>query len=120
MNVSPVIHIAPRHEFVILDRDAIGEDQLEAVDLTAVSDFMTRHGWVPVNDPRPGRYSYFHPEHLDDSGEPLRQYVVWGETGIHHLDTVARLLASLSIAHDLSPCEVLSELTANAPAPAGV
>jgi len=117
---QPVFYVPPRREFMILDRWMVGEDQLRAVELADVTDFMARHGWVPLPHARPHCSAYSHPELLDDSGKPLRQYIVWGEKDLRHLDTVARLLVSLSICHDTTPELILSELAANAPAPAGV
>lgn len=115
---QPVFYVPPRREFMILDRWMVGEHQLRAVELADVTDFMARHGWVPLPDPRPHWYAFSHPELLDDSGKPLRQYIVWGEKDLRHLESVARLLASLGICHDTSPALILSELTAGVPAPA--
>ncbi len=99
---------------MLLDRWMVGEDELQALRLADFRAFMARNGWVSRSHPKRDWYPYTHPDIRDDSGKPMEQFVIWGDSGIRHLDTVARLLVSLSICHDTTPDAILAQLTAPA------
>lgn len=99
---------------MLLDRWMVSEDELQALRLADFRAFMTRNGWMGRSHPNRHWHPYTHPEIRDDRGKPMEQFIIWGETGIRHLDIVARLLVSLSICHDTTPDAILAQLTAAA------